>query len=481
MKNIKKHIKKLNLFIVAVTLFSCGEDFLSPDPTSVLIADTYFASEADLEAALVNMYDGIQGVNSTSNNDNHGLQVEFYVTEMRSDNTRTKSSEGEAAQFESFDVVATNGVVSDYYRSFYNVIFRANTVLAHLDVATPENLAKIEGEAKFVRAYAYFNLVRLYGDIPLIDKVLELADADYNTTAYTRVPQNEVYELIESDLLAAVAALDNTYVSRGSKAAAQALLAKVYLTRGTNYLDAQILCESVMGSGFMLEPNFKDVFYTELNNEIIFSIGYIGDSQDSQNFSAEWLNAVGRSSGVNYTTADVRASLDALGGDRTPYSYRVDTDQPSQFQVAKYIPNGDDNLDIAATSTDPTSAGNDWVVLRYADVLLMHVEAIMAGGNDTSVSAARTSFNAVRLRANMPTIDAPVAITKQDLLDERRVELAFENHRLFDLIRFNEAQNVLSAFSTATGGNYNASDLLLPIPQREINLSNGLLSQNPGY
>lgn len=478
MKNITKHIQKLSALIVVITLFSCSEEFLSPEPTSVLVADTYFETEADLEAALINMYDGIQGVNSTSNNDNHGIQYEFYLTEMRSDNTRTKSNEGEAAQFEFYTVQPTNGIVTDYYTSFYNVIFRANTVLANLDVATPDNLAKIEGEAKFVRAYAYFNLVRLFGDIPLIDRVVQISDPDYEALAYTRVPISDVYELIESDLLTAIDGLENLSKSRGSKAAAQALLAKVYLTRGTNYLDAQILCENVMGSGFGLEPNFKDVFYNELNNEIIFSIGFVGDSEDSQNFSAEWLNAVGRTSGVNYTTADVRTAFGTFGGDRTEYSFRVDIEQPTQFQVAKYLPNGDVDLGIMPTSTDPTKAGNDWIVLRYADVLLMHVEAIMAGNSETSAQSARDSFNEIRLRANMPTIDAPNPITKQELLDERRVELAFENHRLFDLIRFNEAQNVLSDFSTATGASFQASDLLLPIPQREINLSNGLLTQN---
>ncbi|QRM88909.1 RagB/SusD family nutrient uptake outer membrane protein [Lacinutrix sp. WUR7] len=480
MKNITKHITKLNLIIVALTLFSCGDDFLSPTPTSVLYNETYFESEADLESALVNMYDGIQGVNSTSSNDNHALQVEFYITEMRSDNTRTKSSEGEAAQFENFTIQATNGIVDDYYRSYYNVIFRANTVLAHLDIATDANRAKIEGEAKFVRAYAYFNLVRLYGDIPLIDKIIEITDPDYKTLAFTRVAKATVYELIESDLLAAIDGLDNAYKTRGSKAAAQALLAKMYLTLNTNYLQAQLLCEAVMGSGFMLEPNFKDVFFSELNNEIIFAIGYQSDGEDSQNFSAEWLNAVGRTSGVNYTTADVRDALDNLGGNRTPYSYRQDSEQPTQFQVVKYLPEEDTTLGIPETATDRTKAGNDWIILRYADVLLMHVEAIMAGNNSTSVQAALDSFELVRLRAGLLG-DDDNDITKQELLDERRVELAFENHRLFDLIRFNEAQTVLSAFSAVTAGSYSASDLLLPIPQREINLSNGLLSQNPGY
>ncbi|MCF6181279.1 RagB/SusD family nutrient uptake outer membrane protein [Lutibacter sp.] len=480
MKNIINKLKLKDIVIVGLvffTLTSC-QDYLSPAPISVLNSATFFQNDSDLEGALVNMYDGLQGVNSTRTGDNHALQYEFYLTEMRSDNTRTKSSEGEAAQFENYAIEATNGIVADYYTSFYNVIFRANTVLANLDVASDENRARIEGEAKFVRAYAYFNLVRLYGEIPLVTSVISTEDTDVQ---YTRAATSEVYSLIESDLLVAVGSLDNAYKTRASKAAAQALLAKVYLTEGTNYLEAQTLCEDVMGSGFALEPNFKDVFYNELNDEIIFAIGYEGDSQDSENFSAEWLNGVGRTSGVNYTTEDVRNALDNLGGNRTPYSYRQDVGQPTQYQVVKYLPNGDASLGIAPTSTDPTKAGNDWIVLRYADVLLMHVEAIMAGGASTTSQAARDSFNAIRLRAGMPTIDAPDPITKQELLDERRVELAFEDQRLFDLIRFNEAQNVLSAFSTATGGSFTATDLLLPIPQREINLSKGVLKQNPGY
>ena len=109
----------------------------------------------------------------------------------------------------------------------------------------------------------------------------------------------------------------------------------------------------------------------------------------------------------------------------------------------------------------------------------MHVEAIMAGGQDTSVGAALSSFQMVRDRAGLT--DAVTNITKQELLDERRAELAFENQRMFDLLRFGEAQSVLSALSAANGYPFTATDLLLPIPQREINLSNGIMDQNPGY
>lgn len=467
-----KHLKYLALFFVGALITSCEDDFLEPALSSAINGGSYYNNATELETAVVNMYDGLQGVNSTSAGDNHATQVEFYLTEMRSDNTRTKAQEGEAAQFESFAVEATNGIVADYYRSFYNVIFRANLVLANLEAAGT-SAAQFEAEAKFVRAYAYFNLVRLYGDIPLVTSLTGPADTDL---AYTRVASDDVYDLIQADLNAAISGLDNTYRTRASKAGAQALLAKVELTRG-NYGEARSLLESVVATGnYSLESNFHDVFYDEDNSETIFSIGYETGGIDSQNFSAEWLNAVGRTSGVNYVTADVRTAFDTYGGNRTAVSFRQDESQATEYQVAKYFPNGELGPQYAS---DPTKAGNDWIVLRYADVLLMHVESILAGSNATTDAAALASFQAVRDRAGLPI--AVTEVTKDMLLNERRVELAFENHRLFDLMRMGAAQDVLSAFSSTNGYGFTSTDLLLPIPQVEIGLSKGALSQNPGY
>ena len=467
-----KHLKYLALFFVGALITSCEDDFLEPALTSAINGGSYYNNATELETAVVNMYDGLQGVNSTSAGDNHSTQVEFYLTEMRSDNTRTKAQEGEAAQFESYAVEATNGIVADYYRSFYNVIFRANLVLENLEAAGT-SATQFEAEAKFVRAYAYFNLVRLYGDIPLITSLTGPANTD---AAYTRVDSGDIYDLIQSDLNTAIAGLDNSFRTRASRAGAQALLAKVELTRG-NYGEARSLLESVVSSGnYSLESNFHDVFYNENNSETIFAIGYETGGIDSQNFSAEWLNAVGRTSGVNYVTADVRAAFDTHGGNRTAVSFRQDESQVTEYQVAKYFPNGELGPQYAS---DPTKAGNDWIVLRYADVLLMHVESILAGGNATTDAAALASFQAVRNRAGLPT--AVTEVTKEMLLNERRVELAFENHRLFDLMRMGVAQEVLSAFSAANGYGFASTDLLLPIPQVEIGLSKGALSQNPGY
>ena len=477
-----RQIKFLTLLVLIVLVTSCEDTFLSPDLNTGINADNYFTNDDEIATGVLNIYDGVQGVNAakfTNNDLNHGVQVEFYVTEMRSDNTRTKSQEGEAAQFEFYNVQATNGIVLDNYRSYYNVIYRANLVLDNLGAASTGNAPKFEGEAKFLRAYAYFQLVRLFGDVPLIDKVIAPLDTQ---TAFTRVSSSEIYNLIVSDLETAVANLDDSGSNdQASKAAAEGLLAKVFLTLG-RYGEAQSLCESIMNPsrGFVLESDFRDIFYSEDNDEVIFAVGYLaGSNDDSQNFSAEWLNAVGRTSGVNYVTLDAKASLDANGGSRAQYSYRNDITQPSQYQVVKYLPDGDTTLGIPVTSSDPTSAGNDWVVLRYADVVLMHVEAILAGAQETTSTNAIASFQLIRDRAGLIT---PVtSITKEDLLEERRVELAFENQRFFDLVRMGVAQDVLSAFSNANGLGFSASDLLLPIPQAEIGLSNGVLTQNPGY
>ena len=474
-----KQIKFLTILIIAIFVSSCEDTFLSPELVSAEDGESFFTSDAELELAVIGMYDGIQGVNALEfSGENNGIQNEYYVTEMRSDNTRTKSSEGESAQFESYALESTNGIVLNYYSSFYNVVYRANLVLANLNVASAAGATKYEAEAKFVRAYAYFNLVRLFGDVPLVDKIIAPAD---KTTSFTRVASATVYDLIVSDLQTAVAGLDNTYKDRASKAAAQALLAKVYLSLATpNYTEARALCEAVMGSGFSLQDDFRDIFYDELNSEIIFAIGFeASDSFNSQYFSAEWLNSVGRTSGVNYVTDEARAALDAMGGDRAMYSYR-ESNQVGQYQVVKYLPNGDDDLGIPVTSSDPTNAGNDWIVLRYADVLLMHTEAIMADGTSTTSAAALSSFNEVRDRAGLAD-DADGEITMQELLDERRVELAFENQRWFDLVRFGVAVDVLSSFALDNGYGFTTNDLLLPIPQFEINISGGVMSQNPGY
>jgi hypothetical protein len=381
-------------------------------------------------------------------------------------------------------VVDANNVESeDYWASMYEVIFRSNNILSFIDVADESNQTKYTAEAKFLRAYAYFKLVRLYGAVPLVTSVVGPTD---NEALFTRIPEAQIYAQIIDDLQEAINVLDNTYKSRASKAAAQALLAKVYLTQASpNYSGAQQLCEAIITSdNFRLLDDFHDVFYSELNDEIIFAIQYeTGNSQESQSFSSEFTSAFrqGREDGQNIVNSNLFADFATYGGNRTASSItNLGFLTQDGNEVIKFLPEGSD-----ITTSPPTyggnarNAGNDYIAIRYADVLLMHVEAILAGGQSTSDAGALSSFQKVRDRAGLT--DAVSSITKDQLLVERRVELAFENQRWFDLIRFGVADAVLTAHAAEMGYVYSSRALLLPIPAREINISGGLLTQNPGY
>ena len=250
----------------------------------------------------------------------------------------------------------------------------------------------------------------------------------------------------------------------------------------------QKLCEAIIASGdYSLMPDFYDVFYSELNNEIMFAVQYLaGNADESQGFSAEFTSSTraGREDGQNIVNANLKADFDAYGGNRTAVSITNIVGEQAleddENEVIKFLPEGSD-----VTSSPPSygvgrNAGNDYIALRYADILLLHVEATMAGGPATVDPGAIASFQLIRNRAGLTT---PVAtVTKADLMTERRVELAFENQRYFDLIRFGVFDEVLSAHSDEMGYLYDTRNArYLPIPQRERNLSDGLLGQNPGY
>ena len=467
--------------------YSCEDEFLNPLPDSAIVVDAFFATDDDVLAGIIGVYDAIQGVNvnteSNTTRFNRGVQFEFMVTEMRSDNTRTATLEGSRADFHRYRVDANNVQSEDYYQSMYEIIFRANNILDYIEVADQSNQAAYAAEAKFLRAFAYFNLVRLYGPVPLVTSVVGPTD---NELLFTRIAVDQVYQQIVADLQEAAANLDNSSKSRASKAAAQGLLAKVYLSQpAPDYPGAQQLCEAIISSGeFSLEDSFPDVFYNELNDEIIFAIQYeFGNVQESQGFSAEFTATVrqGRQDGLNLVNDNLVADFVQYGGNRTEVSYVT---FPSWTEVTKYLPEGSDVSVFPPTyGQSPGNAGNDVIVLRYADVLLMHAEAILAGGAQTSDGSAIESYMKVRARAGFdPVDDRPSALTKEALLVERRVELAFENQRFFDLLRFGVADAILSAHAAENGyTDYNTRKLLLPIPSREINLSGGLLTQNPGY
>lgn len=482
-----KYFKYIAFTVIGLLLYSCEDSFLNPLPESAIVVDAFFGSDDDVLAGIIGIYDALQGVNvntqSNTNRVNRGIQFEFMVTEMRSDNTRTATLEGSRADFHRYRVDATNVQSEDFYQSMYEIIFRANNILDYIDVADEGNRNAYSAEAKFLRAFAYFKLARLYGPVPLVTSVTGPTEDE---ALFTRRDLSLIYDLIISDLQEAINNLNNSSKSRASKAAAQGILAKVYLTQPSpNYAGAQQLCETIINGGeFALEQNFRDVFYNELNDEILFAVQYeFGNVQESQGWSAEFTATIrqGRQDGLNIVNDNLVADFAQYGGSRTEESFMAF----SQYtEVTKFLPEGSDLSVFPPTyGNSPQEAGNDAIILRYADVLLMHAEAILAGGADTPDGSAIDSYMAVKARAGFdPVGDRPTTLSKEALLAERRVELAFENQRFYDLLRFGVADPILGAHAADQGyTDYDARKLLLPIPSREINLSRGLLTQNPGY
>ncbi len=482
-----KHIKYL-IFAVTVSIFvSCDTDeFLNPLPDTVVVVDAFFQTDDDVLAGVFGVYDALQGVNESTTTNigvaNRGVQFEHLLTEHRTDNTRNATLEGSKSDFHRYVVNANNVESEDFYASMYEVIFRANNVLNFIDIADAGNRASYTAEVKFLRAYAYFKLVRLFSDVPLVTEVVGPTD---NEALFTRIPEEQIYAQIVADLQEAEGVLDNSHKARASKAAAQALLAKVYMTQPSpNYAGAKQLCESIINSmEFELEPNFSDVFYNELNDEIIFAIQYdSGNPLESQGFSAEFTSAFrqGREDGQNIVNDNLIADFAAFGGDRSAASFIT---FGTSSEVIKFLPEGSDvSITPPFYGDNARNAGNDYIAIRYADVLLMHVEAAIGSGTSTSEIGALTSFQKIRDRAFPDTAPNSVSsVSKTELLVERRVELAFENQRWYDLLRFGVAESVLSAHADEMGYVFSARALLLPIPAREINISDGLLTQNPGY
>ena len=453
---MKLFIKQTIFLFAGLTLWTgCGEDTLDLAPVSAIGENGFYTNSDEVEGGVLAIYDGLQNLPSR----------EFALTEMRSDNTETKSSEGDWAEFESFNVLPTNQAIGNYWVDAYNVIFRANRVLENLEVVTDDGLkGQFEGEAKFSRALGHFKLVRGYGNVPMIDKVISQDDTDYfdNDTPET------VYTAIEADLRDAANLLPASMpFGRATKGAAQGMLAKVLLTRG-DYAGAKSLLDEVIASGnYALQDEYRDVFFNEGNNEILFAIPFLDDDlNESQDFSFE-MTIGGVRSGLNFVTDNLVAAIEPEDVERTA----VIINPLVPGESAKFL----------TQSSDARLCGNDWIELRYADVLLMQAEAILAGNAETTDATAIGAYNAVRERVGLSTIEAGGELTKDMLLQERRIELAIENHRLYDLVRFGRADAVLSAFAAIAGDTYGPTDILLPIPQAQINVSEGLLKQNPGY
>ncbi|WP_299438711.1 RagB/SusD family nutrient uptake outer membrane protein [uncultured Aquimarina sp.] len=496
-----KHIFKLpNIFInfkiyaLSLTLLMVSCD-LEEDVTSFRTDENFYQNQEELNRGVIASYSSLYDV----------MSVEWNITELRSDNTFTnpdRSPESDAPRFtlDRLTVDTNNSINQAYYANCYKTIALANRIIANLDVAEDQDLRnQYEGEAKFLRALMHFNLTRLYGSIVIADRVL-IGEEGFELS---RRPQSEVYPFIIQDLEDAITLLpeeyDDSEFGRATGIAARTILGKVHLTSSTRDLEAAITqLEYVRDRGINdLLTNYDDLFEpgNELNNEVIFSVRYeqglIGLGSPFPNFFAPLQSdgnvVFGNGDGLNVPTEDVSNLY--LTEDQRKLSSMADsyiaTNGTEIFNkhVTKY------NSDFNALDDGDV----DWPVTRFADVLLMLSEAYI---DARGITEALIELNRVRERAGLTALtETEVSSSfafKLALENERRLEFAFENHRFFDLLRTNRALTVINehfitefAYNNPDNPDLDASpisdfQLLLPIPQREIDL-NPNLAQNIGY
>jgi len=467
-------LQKLYILFTAGYLTSCSAGFTDLNPISQRNVNGFYKTSDDMVTAINATYKALQ-LNGTYN------QSYWILQEMRSDNT-DQGSDGtglgaELTVLDNFTEIATAENVSAAYNDSYLGIARANIVLSRIEPVEMDAKLKdrIKGEAIFIRSLLYYNLAVAFGNIPL--PLTEPQSVDEGRTLL-QVPASEVYKQISADLISAEALLPNkkdydaANIGRATKGAAAALLAKVYLTNGDKKSAETVLRRIVGTYGYSLLPDYANLWgLTNKNNaESIFEVQFKGGGTNTGNaftnaFSPLLRNSVGAYK--NRPTQDMVKAYEP-GDDRFKKSMDTtyvnaqgivltNTKNDARF-ITKY---GREN------AFNEGDASNNFVVLRYADVLLMLAEAI--GENEEAYSL----INQVRSRAKLPALNAASPGTfAEKLLHERRVELAFENHRWADLLRFGVAEQTLKAQGKTT------VRTLYRIPQRELDINVGF-KQNP--
>lgn len=461
------------------SIYSCSEESLTLNSPNDVTVEDLITSTNGFEQLLIGAYDGYQKIPAN----------EYLLTELRTDNSRANTETGNLPAYNSYNTNSSDPEVFNYWSNNFKVIFQVNTIIDNQSVLRGlTDDTSILGEAYFLRALAHFNLVRAYRDIPYINKVVSLEDFRESP----QLSESETYDLINSDFETAINLLEgvNNSNTRGTEGSAIIFLAKSLLSQPSpNYARVQSLLLPLISAsnefGYTLTDNFDDIFGRgdggdEDNEEIIFKIPYTqssgipvtseSEAEDQIQSDAErWsfdMTLSGSSNGVNLATDELLGVMNA-------------TDQPVRFPTtideSTFL--FDDTFNNKWVPDNGENSGNDWIVLRYADVLLMYGEAVIGDTQDTNDNTAIEAFNRVRARAGVALLDSTIErLTREVLLDERRVEFVFENQRLYDLIRFGVAVQTLQDYSDTNGFSFQSTDVYLPIPQREIDNTDGFIN-----
>ncbi len=475
------------LCVFALLSLTACEKFLEEKPYDFISSENFFKTEGDAEAAL-------NGVFSVFQLQAYYGRTQWIITDVSGESMRANGTTGDRPELDRYTYAATNGEIGNWWNNSYSMINRANDVIEKVPAIAMNEARKnaIIGNARFLRALGYFDLVRSFGDVPLTTASLKSVTEDFKPK---RSSAASVYDQIIGDLkFAETNCLDEKAIpaaskGRVSKTAASALLAKVYLTRAasaakqsSDYTDALTACNKVINStNYSLQNIFSDVFDPdkENNSEHIFSIQFdlapnIGNITPRMHYPTNFtgggtLNGFGsfivETPFLNaWPAADLRKEYSATNKVGTvtfpaPFFYK--------FRDTRRVGN-DSRCNV--------------LVLRYADVLLMQSE-ILNQIDPTDINKFK-GINAVRTRAGFTgtgLLDLTNTPTKDNFIDalvkERGWEFCAEGHRRFDLLRLNRLAPVLSASGITVDVN---KHLLLPIPFTEIAL-NGNLTQNPGF
>ena len=490
-KKMLKITRLAGLTLISVFInTNCTDNFLDIPPQGQQKAEEFFVSESDATKAVNAIYANLRSWPNVA-------FAPIAVESLGSDDAEKGSDPSDATfmnDFDNFTVTSTQGQLSDFWNGQYQNINLCNQVLDNIPAINMDATLKARyiAEAKFVRAYSYFRLVRAFGDVPL--RLTSPKDAtEYNIP---RTPKADVYAAIEQDLTDAAAGLPQSYtgsdVGRATKGAALALHAKValYLQK---WNDVLTYTNAVMGMGYSLFPNFEEMFRTNNENcsESVFEIQcalVLGnpDASNSQYSQVQGVRGVtGGGWGFNVPTTDLANAFEP--GDprkNATIIFRGGT-TASGDAIPNNVPNPMYNEKSYVPFSQFVSGYNEGCqqnvrVIRYAEVLLMNAEANNELGNS---APALASLEMVRARAragNNAILPAVTTTVKDELRNaiwrERRAELAMEFDRYFDVIRQGRAATIFGP----KGWKANKNEVW-PIPQSEIDLSVGVLTQNPGY
>ena len=490
-----RHFRIYIMSLVALLLMSCSDDFLDRQPLDTINTENYPTTAEELVTVVNGAYQPLQWPKL--------YNLRMWSTDIMAGNSIVGAGGGsdgiETQDMANFVINTDNAGVLDLWRGPWPGILMSNIVLdAAPQMDIDEDIRKRSmGEAHFLRAHYYFILARFFGDVPLITEP-QSSDSDLFPP---RDPVAQVYELIISDLNAAAELLPekNEYTSenkgRASKGAAYGMLAKVHLTLG-NYQQVVQYATEVENLGYDLNDNYADNFSITNENSIesLFEVQYASnggyDFWSNEN-QASWASPFMGPRGANfvaggygwnqpteefvsaYEEGDERKDATVLyeGGpefDGKEYESRFSF---TGYNTRKFL------VPLSQVSAYDNSPMN-FPILRFADVLLMKAEALNELGQ---TALAEDYLNMVRNRAGLDDIEGlSQADFRNAVLHERRMELAFEGQRWFDLIRVNNGEYGLNFLRSIGRNNASQKHLLFPIPQIELDRNPNLV-QNPGY